>query len=88
MSNIVTPKKKSNPPQPADLIRDWSRWLRNFEPMAELDFSWPKQAITICDMRVPNALRYGILYTVAEVANEAYSDADRERRVKAFMGLP
>jgi len=87
MSNIVAPKKKSQPRQPNDLIRDWTRWLRDFEPMAELDFSWPKQAITICDMRVPNALRYGILYTVAEIANEAYSDTDRERRVKAFMGI-
>ena len=81
------PKVKTPPLQPSDLIRQWAPWLREFEPYAELDYSWPRRAITICDMRVPNALRFGVMYTDAEIVNGAYSDEDRERRVKAFMGI-
>ncbi len=75
------------PDQPADLVRKWSAQLRQTEPMAELDFSFSRDAITICDMRVPTALRYGDLYTRAEIEDNLHRvDGDMERRVAAFMG--
>lgn len=72
--------------QPADLIREWSPLLREIEPDAVLDFSWTRNAITICDMRRPNALRYGDLYTAVEIAHELHKTfGDFEKRVSAFM---
>lgn len=72
--------------QPADLVREWSPLLREIEPDAVLDFSWARNAITICDMRRPNALRYGDLYTAAEIANGLHKAfGDFEKRVGAFM---
>ena len=79
----ITPEVKK---QPADLIREWSPILLEIEPDAVLDFSWARNAITICDMRQPNALRYGDLYTGSEIDGGMYKVAgDFERRVNAFM---
>ena len=80
------PKLITPPPQPADLIREWAPWLRRFEPSAEIDFSWSRDAITICDMRTPNALRYRDLYTTAELVNGDHKRVgDVDRRVRSFM---
>lgn len=71
----------------ANCIVEWSRKLREIEPEAELDFSWVRDAVTICDMRMPNALRYGDLYKSAEIArDEDLKPGDFEKRVAAFMG--
>ncbi len=70
----------------ADCVIEWGAKLRDIEPMAELDFSWSHDAVTICDMRIPNALRYGDLYSSAEVARgDDRKPGDFERRVRAFM---
>jgi len=75
------------PMQPADLIRQWAPLVHAWEPMAELDWSFNQDAITISDMRVTNALRYGVLYTRHEIEDCLYKiDGDLERRLKAFMG--
>jgi hypothetical protein len=82
--------KKTAPPsvkQPSELMREWAPHVRSLNPMAELDFSFSKDAIVICDMTVPNALRYGVLYTRAEINDGLYKLAgDIDRRVNAFMG--
>ena len=71
----------------ADCVVEWGRKLREIEPEAELDFSWSRDAVTICDMRMPNALRYGDLYKSAEIArDEDLRPGDFEKRVAAFMG--
>ena len=80
------PKAPPLPPQPADLIREWGPRVRAIDSCIELDYSWANSAITICDMRVPNALRYRDLYTSADLSRGEYKrDGDLERRVKAFM---
>jgi len=72
--------------EPADLIREWSPLLHEIEPDAVLDFSWARNAITICDMRRPNSLRYADLYTVPEINGGMHKvTGDFERRVNAFM---
>lgn len=75
------------PKQPAELIREWAPIVREINPMAELDFSFANDAITICDMTVPNALRYGNLFTRYEVLDCIYKlPGELEKRVRAFMG--
>lgn len=75
------------PKQPAELIREWAPLARSISPMAELDFSFSKDAITICDMTVPNALRYGDLFRRAEINDNLYKlPGEVERRIRAFMG--
>lgn len=74
------------PPQPADLVRQWGPLVRSIDPHIELDFSFAKNAIEICDMRVPNALRYGVLFTRKEIDEGVYKKPDEiERRVREFM---
>lgn len=74
------------PPQPAELVRQWAKLVRDIDVDAELDFSFAKDAITICDMRAPNALRYGVLFTRKELDDLAYRKPDEiERRVREFM---
>ena len=53
---------------------------------AELDFSWKDDAITICDMRIPSALRYGVLYTRKEIQDLEGEFPDFKARVSKFMG--
>lgn len=79
----ISPEVKK---QPADLVREWSPLLRDIEPDATLDFSWARDAITICDMRRPASLRYGDLYTRHEIEEGLHKNfGDFERRVRAFM---
>jgi hypothetical protein len=74
------------PPQPAELINRWRDLVRSIDECAELDFSFAKNAIEICDMRVPNALRYGVLFTRREIDEGAWRRPDEiERRVREFM---
>lgn len=82
---------KKSPPErqksPAELIREWAPLVRNINPMAELDFSFSQDAITICDMTVPNALRYGALFHRNEIDDNFHKiGGEVERRVRAFMG--
>jgi hypothetical protein len=75
------------PKQPAELVREWNQAVRAINPMAELDFAFAADAITICDMTVPNALRYGILFKRAEINDGLYKlPGEIEKRVRAFMG--
>lgn len=80
-------KQKSTPPppQPADYIRQWAPMVRAIDENAELDFSFTKDAITICDMRIPNALRYGNLFTRTELQKGQPAPGEVERRVREFM---
>lgn len=73
------------PPQPADYIRQWAPMVRAIDENAELDFSFTKDAITICDMRIPNALRYGNLFTRTELQKGQPAPGEVERRVREFM---
>jgi hypothetical protein len=73
------------PPQPADLIRQWQPLAYGVSDAAELDFSFVKDAITICDMRVPNALRYGVLFTRRELQERRRTADEVEQRVREFM---
>lgn len=82
--------KKSPPPvraSLAELIQRWTPGVRAiFGYDAELDFAFVRDAITICDMRVPNALRYGDLFTRKEIEDNVHLTAGEvERRVRAFM---
>jgi len=88
MSSVPRPKPKplAPPQQPADIIREWTPLLRKIDDNAELDFSFAKDAITICDMRVPNALRYGVLYGRRDLQDGLHKlPGDFERRVRDFM---
>lgn len=72
--------------EPSDLVREWGPLLREIEPDGVLDFSWARNAITICDMRRPSSLRYGDLYTCEEIKNGMHKVfGDFERRVRSFM---
>jgi hypothetical protein len=83
---LAKQKQAPPPPQPADYIRQWAPMVRAIDENAELDFSFAKDAITICDMRIPNALRYGNLFTRTELAAEAHKKpGEVERRVREFM---
>jgi hypothetical protein len=78
------PSPKST--QPADLVREWIPLVRDIDRFAEIDFSYRDDAITICDMRAPAALRWGILYRRHELQDNLYKiQGDLERRVKEFM---
>lgn len=74
------------PPQPAELIDRWRSLVKSIDEHTELDFSFAKNAITICDMRMPNALRYGTLFTRKECDEGVWRKPDEiERRVREFM---
>jgi hypothetical protein len=80
------PKAPPRPKQAADLIAEWTPIVRAIDPNAELDFSFMKDAITICDMRRPSSLRYGTLYTREELLDNLYKlHGDMEKRVRDFM---
>jgi len=52
----------------------------------ELDFSWADDAITMCDMRVPSALRYRTLYTRQDIQKSLGQFPDLKERLQKFMG--
>jgi hypothetical protein len=77
---------QKKPTTPAQILAELIPLVRKFEPMAELDFSFYTDAITICDMSAPNALRYGILYTRFDLDDDLHKKSgELERRVNAFM---
>ena len=82
---LAKQKQAPPPPQPADYIRQWAPMVRAIDENAELDFSFTKDAITICDMRIPNALRYGNLFTRKELQEGKPALGEVERRVREFM---
>lgn len=82
---LAKQKQAPLPLQPADYIRQWVPMVRAIDENAELDFSFAKDAITICDMRVPNALRYGNLFTRKELQEGKPASGEVERRVREFM---
>lgn len=86
MAAHATKTKPAPARQPADLIAEWAPWVKTNFPFVELDFSFSQNAITICDMRVPNALRYGVLYKKDETEmGEHKKPGDLERRIREFM---
>ena len=77
------------PPKPrtcADFLNEWQpRVWREYDNV-ELDFSFKDDAITITDMRIPSALRTGVLYTRVEVEAKAdRTPGDLNARVERFM---
>ena len=88
----AVPRTKGTTPAPKprtcqEFLAEWQPRVRSaVDDMIELDFSWKDDAITITDMRIPSALRTGVLYTRAEV--EAKADrtlGDLNTRVERFM---
>lgn len=79
------PRPPERPPQPADLLRQWTRLARGIDGNVELDFSFSRDAITMCDMRAPNALRYADLFTRKELADGQPALSEVERRIREFM---
>jgi len=82
---------KSNPAPPlpkrtcADFLREWQGLSKHFGDV-ELDFSFQHDAITITDMRIPSALRTGVLYTRHEVADGIDRiHGDFAKRIQRFM---
>lgn len=81
-------QKPPPPPQPADLVREWTPIAKEIDPAAELDFSFARDAITICDMRTPNALKYCDLFTRRELEQTRGfrpTTEEVERRIRKFM---
>ena len=87
----VTHARKINRPaprklQPADYIEIWAPLLRSIEPEAELDFSFSKDAITITDMRIPTAMRTGILFGRHDLDDLAHFKlGEVERRMHDYL---
>jgi hypothetical protein len=64
----------------------WQPRIRKVTIDVEIDFSWRDHAITITDMRIPSALRTGVLYTQEEVEEGAdRAEGDMNARVNAFL---
>lgn len=84
MTTIARSKPKPTPVQPADLVRQWAPLAREIYGV-ELDFSFSRDAITMCDMRTPNALRYGDLFTRKELQEGRPLLSEVERRIREFM---
>ena len=64
----------------------WQPRVRKVTNEVEIDFSWRDRAITITDMRIPSALRTGVLYTQQEVEDGADRvEGDMDIRVNAFL---
>ena len=70
-----------------EFLDEWRpRVRKSVDDMIELDFSWKDDAITITDMRIPSALRTGVLYTRVEVEAKAdRTPGDLNARVERFM---
>lgn len=87
MSALPRPKPRppERPPQPADLVRQWAKLARNIDDNVELDFSFSRDAITMCDMRAPSALRYADLFTCKELGEGQPALSEVERRIREFM---
>lgn len=84
MTAAARAKPKPEPVQPADLVRQWASLAREIDGV-ELDFSFSRDAITMCDMRTPSALRYGDLFTRKELQEGRPSLSEVERRIREFM---
>lgn len=73
--------------QPAAVMPKLIRRVRDlFGLDVELDFSWADDAIIVCDMRVPSALRYSILYTRTDIQKSLGKFPDLSSRIQKFMG--
>ena len=72
----------------AEFLDEWQPRIRkSVSDAIEIDFSWKDDAITITDMRIPSALRTGILYSRKEVEDrvDIVNPGDLNRRVQQFM---
>lgn len=84
---IKAEKEKARVKSPAELIAEFNPIAKAIDKKIELDYSFYRAAITICDMTVPNAMRYGDLYTLDELHENLHKiPGDLVRRIKAFMG--
>lgn len=69
-----------------EFLDHWLPRIRSISDCVELDFSWRDDSITITDMRIPSALRTGVLYKRHEVEDNADREpGDLEKRVTAFL---
>lgn len=76
------PKKRSC----MEFLEYWQPRIRAVDAAIEIDFSWRDKAITVTDMRIPSALRTGVLYTQQEVEDGADRvEGDLNRRVERFL---
>ena len=69
-----------------DFLEYWAPKLPEINEDAELDYSHRDDSITITDMSIPSALRTGVLFTRAEVEDNADQKyGEFAERVKAYM---
>ena len=69
-----------------EFLEYWQPRIRAVNADIEIDFSWRDKAITVTDMRIPSALRTGVLYTQQEVEDGAdRTPGDFGRRVDRFL---
>ena len=69
-----------------EFLEHWQPRIRSVNVDIEIDFSWRDKAITVTDMRIPSALRTGVLYTQQEVEDGADQvQGDFASRVDRFL---
>lgn len=69
-----------------EFLDEWQPKVRDGEQPIEIDYSWEHDAVTITDMRIPSALRTGVLYKRQEVEDHLdMQTGDFGKRVVAFM---
>ena len=87
MSRIKGTTPAPKPRTCMEFLELWQPKLRRtVDDMIELDFSFRDDAITITDMRIPSALRTGVLYTRKEVEDRVdLHPGDINERIDRFM---
>ncbi len=81
-----TPRVKPRARTCQDFLDEWMPKVRAHGLPIEIDFSFRDNAITMTDMRIPSALRTGVLYTTQDVHDGAdHVEGDFGKRVDAFL---
>lgn len=69
-----------------EFLEEWLPRVRNDGTPIELDYSFNNDAITVTDMRIPSALRTGVLYHRHEVEDKLDRvRGDFAKRVSVFL---
>jgi len=78
------PKEKMTP---GKFVEMYAERLKLLDDALDMDVCWAKDsAIMLHDMRRPNAIRQGILYTKAELEDGVFEIVgDMERRARKFL---
>lgn len=81
-----TTKTAPKPRTCREFLEEWLPRIRNSGEPIELDYSFSDDAISVTDMRIPSALRTGVLYRRHEVEdNVDRVRGDFDKRVKDFL---